>query len=45
MASNSEFLTDPGQYQFPPKLQPENSPGQGDQIGLSSELHLRFYIP
>ncbi|MEY3403469.1 MAG: hypothetical protein RLZZ86_3085, partial [Cyanobacteriota bacterium] len=23
MVSNSEFLTDPGQYQFPPQLQPE----------------------
>jgi twitching motility protein PilI len=45
MVSNSEFLTDPGQYQFPPQLQPEHSPGQGDQIGLSSELHLRFYLP
>ncbi|MFM5897423.1 MAG: chemotaxis protein CheW [Dolichospermum sp.] len=41
MVSNSEFLTDPGPYQLPL----ENSPEQGEQIGLSSELHLRFYLP
>ncbi|MDB9475279.1 chemotaxis protein CheW [Dolichospermum circinale] len=45
MVSNSEFLTDPGQSQFLPQLEPENSPVQGNQIGLSSDLHLRFYLP
>lgn len=45
MVSNSEFLTDPGQDQLPPQLQLENFPGQGNEIGLLCDLHLRFYLP